>query len=147
MPRSPWPTVAAALVLAACAEEPSALRGSEPNYTMVFFASGSTSLGKQARQEISKAVADPTPPVRAVLKPNSAAKICVTGHSDNTGAEPGNKEFGQRRAEAVAKYLVELGVPQRRIVTSSLGSARPLVVTPPNTPEVANRRVEIVFGC
>jgi len=63
------------------------------------------------------------------------------------GPEAINKEFGQRRADAVAKYLVELGVPQQRIVTDSLGSSRPLVVTPRNTSEISNRRVEVVFGC
>ena len=44
-------------------------------------------------------------------------------------------------------YLVELGVPQQRIVTASLGSSKPLVVTAPGTPEISNRRVEVVFGC
>jgi peptidoglycan-associated lipoprotein len=81
------------------------------------------------------------------LKPDSSQKICVIGNSDKSGSEAANKEFGQRRADAVARYLVELGVPEKRIVTSSLGSSKPLVITPPNTPEVANRRAEIVFGC
>ena len=57
-----------------------------------------------------------------------------------------NREVAQRRADAVAKYLVELGVPQERIVTSSLGSSKPLVVTAPQTSEISNRRVEIVVG-
>ena len=59
------------------------------------------------------------------------AKVCVGGHSDKTGTEPVNREVAQRRADAVTKYLVELGVPQERIVTSSLGSSKPLVVTAP----------------
>ena len=32
-------------------------------------------------------------------------------------------------------------------ITESLGSSKPLVVTGPGTPEISNRRVEVVFGC
>jgi outer membrane protein OmpA-like peptidoglycan-associated protein len=143
-----WPiAVVTFAALAACVDDSQALRSSEPSYTMVFFASGSASLSKQARQQLSDAVSDPTPPIKAALQANSKSRICVTGHSDSTGPEAINKEFGQRRADAVAKYLVELGVPQQRIVTDSLGSSRPLVVTPRNTSEISNRRVEVVFGC
>jgi outer membrane protein OmpA-like peptidoglycan-associated protein len=139
--------VAAFALLTACADEAMALRSSEPNYTMVFFDSGSSSLGKQAKQRLSEVVLKPWEPIKSVLKPDSSQKICVIGNSDKSGSEAANKEFGQRRADAVARYLVELGVPEKRIVTSSLGSSKPLVITPPNTPEVANRRAEIVFGC
>ncbi len=139
--------IAAFAMLTACAEESMALQGSEPNYTMVFFDSGSSSLGKKAKEKISDVVSRPLEPIKIVLKPGSSKKICVTGNSDNTGPEVVNREVGQRRADAVAKYLVELGVPQERLVVRSLGSSKPLVITPPNTPEVTNRRVEIVFGC
>jgi len=143
-----WSTaVAACILLAACADEATTLRSAEPAYTMVFFASGSTSLSKQARQEVSDFVSNPTGPVAVAMKANPPRRICVTGHSDNAGPEAANREFGQRRADAVAKYLVELGVPQDRIATSTLGSSKPLVVTPPNTSETANRRVEIVVDC
>ena len=143
-----WSTIIAAFaLLAACAEEPMPLLGSDPNYSMVFFDSGSSSLSKQSKQKLSDDVLTPLAPIKAVLRPDSSKKICVTGNTDNTGSQAANKELGQRRADAVAKYLVELGVPERRIVISSLGSSKPLVVTPPNTPEVANRRVEVVFGC
>jgi outer membrane protein OmpA-like peptidoglycan-associated protein len=143
-----WSTIIAAFaLLAACAEEPMPLLGSDPNYSMVFFDSGSSSLSKQSKQKLSDDVLTPLAPIKAVLRPDSSKKICVTGHSDNTGSEATNKELGQRRAVVVAKYLVELGVPQERIVVSSLGSSKPLVVAPPNTSAVANRRVEVVFGC
>ena len=130
-------------LLAACVEDQQALRSSEPLYTIVFFASGSTTLSKQAREQISNFVSHPT----GAIKVNPQAKVCVGGHSDNVGPEPANREYGQKRADAVAKYLVELGVPQDRIVTSTLGSAKPLVVTGPGVSEISNRRVEIVVGC
>jgi outer membrane protein OmpA-like peptidoglycan-associated protein len=133
--------------LAACVDDQQALQSSEPNYTMVFFASDSVALNKRAQDQLSDVVKNPTPPVRAALPPNSKVRICVSGHSDNVGPEAINKEVAQRRADAVAKYLAGLGVPAERIATSSLGSAKPLVVTSRGTSEISNRRVEVVFGC
>ena len=144
-----WPIVVAtcATLAAACVDDQQALQTSDPIYTMVFFATDSVSLNKRAQDQLANTVNNPTPPVKAALQPNSKAKICVTGHTDKVGPETTNKEVAQRRADAVAKYLVELGVPQQRIVTESLGSSRPLVVTAPGMPEISNRRVEVVFGC
>ena len=148
MVRRTWPiVVASCALLAACLDDQQALQTSDPIYTMVFFATDSVSLNKRAQDQLANTVSNPTPPIKAALQPNSKAKICVTGHTDKVGPESINKEVAQRRADAVAKYLVELGVPQQRIVTASLGSSKPLVVTAPGTPEISNRRVEVVFGC
>ena len=148
MLRGAWPIVfATCAVLTACLDDQQALQTSDPIYTMVFFATDSVTLNKRAQDRLTDTVRNPTPPIKAALQPNSKAKICVTGHTDKVGPETINTEVAQRRADAVAKYLVELGVPQQRIVTASLGSSKPLVVTPPGTPEISNRRVEVVFGC
>ena len=148
MLRRAWPiVVASCALLAACLDDQQALQTSDPIYTMVFFATDSVSLNKRAQDQLANTVSNPTPPIKAALQPNSKAKICVTGHTDKVGPETTNKEVAQRRVDAVAKYLVELGVPQQRIVTASLGSSKPLVVTAPGTPEISNRRVEVVFGC
>jgi outer membrane protein OmpA-like peptidoglycan-associated protein len=148
MVRRAWPiVVASCALLAGCLDDQQALQTSDPIYTMVFFATDSVSLNKRAQDQLANTVSNPTPPIKAALQPNSKAKICVTGHTDKVGPETINKEVAQRRADAVAKYLVELGVPQQRIVTASLGSSKPLVVTAPGTPEISNRRVEVVFGC
>jgi peptidoglycan-associated lipoprotein len=143
-----WPiVVATCAMLTACVDDQQALQTSDPIYTMVFFATDSVTLNKRAQDQLSHTVNNPTPPIKAALQPNSKAKICVTGHTDKVGPETINKEVGQRRADAVAKYLVGLGVPEQRIVTASLGSSTPLVVTGPGTSEISNRRVEVVFGC
>ena len=112
---------------------------------MVFFASDSMTLNKRAR--IRSRISSPTRCGRSRRVRPTKAKVCVGGHSDKTGTEPMNQEVAQRRADAVTKYLVELGVPQQRIVTTSLGSSKPLVVTGRRTPEISNRRVEVVVGC
>ncbi|MFZ5779498.1 MAG: OmpA family protein [Pseudomonadota bacterium] len=138
-----WPGVlAACTLLTGCLDDQQVPHGAEPLYTMVFFASGSTVVSPRARQQIAGFISNPVSPARTMPE----AKLCVAGHSDNTGPEPQNRAVAQKRADAVAKVLVELGVPQERIVTASMGSAKPLVVTGPNTPEIANRRVEVVVG-
>ena len=144
MLRRGWPGVAVmCAVLAACVDDQQELQTShEPVYTMVFFASDSTQLSKRARDQLAGFVTNPMGPIKTMPK----AKVCVGGHSDKTGPEPANVEVAQRRADAVAKYLVEVGVPQQRIVTQSLGSSKPMVVTGPGTSEISNRRVEVVVG-
>jgi outer membrane protein OmpA-like peptidoglycan-associated protein len=147
MPGAVWGIAVAALALLTACEQEQAVQSGDPNYTMVFFATDSVALNKRAQDTLTAAVKEPTPPVRAALQPKSKAKVCVTGHTDRVGPDTINVEVAQRRADAVAKYLVGLGVPEQRIVTASLGSSKPLVVTPPGTPEISNRRVEVVFGC
>ena len=137
-----WPIVMAmGGALIGCLEDQQALQSSDPIYTMVFFAPDSMSLNNRAEDHLAETVRNPTPPIKAALQPGSKARICVTGHTDNVGPETINSEVGQRRADAVGRYLVGLGVPERRIVTASLGSSRPLVTTGPGTPEISNRRV------
>ncbi len=147
MPGAVWGIAVAALALLTACDQEQALQSGDPNYTMVFFATDSVTLNKRAQDTLSAAVKEPTPPVRAALQPKSKARICVTGHTDRVGSDTINVEVAQRRADAVAKYLVGLGVPQDRMTVTSVGSAKPLVVTPPGTPEISNRRVEVVFGC
>jgi outer membrane protein OmpA-like peptidoglycan-associated protein len=147
MPGAVWGIAVAALALLTACDQEQALQSDDPNYTMVFFATDSVTLNKRAQDTLSAAVKEPTPPVRAALQPKSKARICVTGHTDRVGSDTINVEVAQRRADAVAKYLVGLGVPQDRMTVTSVGSAKPLVVTPPGTPEISNRRVEVVFGC
>ena len=148
MLRRGWPiVVAAGAMLAACVDDQQALLSSDPIYTMVFFATDSVSLDKRAQDQLTYTVKEPTPPIKAALQPNSKARICVTGHTDKVGSETINKEVAQSRADAVAKYLVGLGVSEQRIVTASAGSSKPLVVTGPGTSQISNRRVEVVFGC
>jgi len=53
--------------------------------------------------------------------------ITVEGHCDERGSEEYNLALGERRASAVRKYLVNLGVPAGRLRTLSYGEAKPAV--------------------
>ncbi|WP_333834566.1 OmpA family protein [Rubrimonas sp.] len=76
----------------------------------------------------------------AWLLDNPKGAIRLTGHTDAVGGERANLALGQRRAEAVARFLIAQGVPGVRIAAvASRGEAEPVVPTPAR--ERANRRV------
>lgn len=58
------------------------------------------------------------------------ARIDISGHTDATGAVDLNEALSQKRAEAVADYLVAAGVTRARLTATGYGATRPLV---PNT--------------
>lgn len=54
----------------------------------------------------------------------------VYGHTDAVGSNSYNKRLGQRRANAVVRYLSARGISRSRLeAVSSFGETRPLVVT------------------
>jgi peptidoglycan-associated lipoprotein len=54
--------------------------------------------------------------------------ITIEGHCDERGTREYNLALGERRAQAVKKVLVALGIPAARIQTISYGKDRPIVV-------------------
>jgi len=64
----------------------------------------------------------------ALIKNNERwGKIVVQGNTDERGSEEYNLALGERRANAVKRYLVDLGVPADRLRTVSFGEAVPAV--------------------
>jgi len=61
----------------------------------------------------------------AWLKRWTSTRINVEGHCDERGTPEYNLALGERRANAVKAYLVELGVPGDRIVVVSKGKESP----------------------
>jgi len=82
-----------------------------------------------------------------ILQASSGSEVVmVTGHCDERGSEEYNLALGERRAEAVKRYLVDMGIPAARIRTLSYGETHPAV---PGSSEAAwsrNRRAELSFG-
>ncbi|MGD2074337.1 MAG: OmpA family protein [Gammaproteobacteria bacterium] len=75
------------------------------------------------------------------------ASIEISGHTDSTGSAQVNKQLSQRRAENVARFLVEVGgISPSRIIATGYGRERPVASN--ETPEgrAANRRVEILIN-
>ena len=63
-----------------------------------------------------------------VIKENADwGQITIEGNTDERGSEEYNLALGERRAMAVKRYLVDLGVPGSRLRTVSFGEAKPAV--------------------
>lgn len=64
----------------------------------------------------------------SLIKNNARwGQIVVQGNTDERGSEEYNLALGERRATAVMRYLVDLGVPSDRLRTVSFGEATPAV--------------------
>ena len=70
-------------------------------------------------------------------------RIQVNGYTDNTGKDAHNQELSQRRANAVAQYLIGQGVSSSRIIANGFGSSSPIASTSTPDGRLQNRRVEI----
>lgn len=62
------------------------------------------------------------------LKRYCDKKVLVEGHCDERGTREYNLGLGERRAQAVASYLVANGVDASRVRTVSYGKDRPVIL-------------------
>lgn len=77
-----------------------------------------------------------------VLMANANVTIRVAGHADERGSSEYNLALGQRRAAAAKRYLVERGVAEGRIETTSFGEERPVCTESSENCWAQNRRDE-----
>ncbi len=72
------------------------------------------------------------------------AQVRLEGHADERGTTDYNLALGQRRAEAVAAYLVTRGLDPRKLPVISYGEERPADPGHDEEAWARNRRVELV---
>ncbi|HEY2325630.1 MAG TPA: OmpA family protein [Thermoanaerobaculia bacterium] len=71
--------------------------------------------------------------------------IEIQGHTDDTGGKRYNEDLGERRAEAVRRYLSRsAGLPLMRMSTISYGDTLPVAPNKTRAGRAQNRRVVIV---
>ncbi|MGH9342960.1 MAG: peptidoglycan-associated lipoprotein Pal [Terriglobia bacterium] len=80
------------------------------------------------------------------LKQHPDIKFTIEGHCDERGSEEYNLGLGDRRANAVKNYLVNLGVSGDNITTISYGKDRPFCTDHNEACWQQNRRGHLVFG-
>ena len=68
--------------------------------------------------------------------------VTCEGHTDERGSEEYNLALGERRANSVKRYLVDLGVPSSRLATVSFGEAKARAMGHDESAWRYNRRVE-----
>ncbi len=69
-------------------------------------------------------------------------KLRIEGHTDNAGSADYNLDLSQRRAEAVAKYLVSKNVARERLEPKGYGPEKPIADNKTKEGRAKNRRVE-----
>ena len=77
-----------------------------------------------------------------ILLANSNVTIRISGHADERGSSEYNLALGQRRAATAKRYLVERGVAEGRIETTSFGEERPVCMDSNESCWSQNRRDE-----
>lgn len=102
---------------------------------VVHFVSGANELTPESRVELDK--------LKLELPKRPAPEVTVIGHTDRVGAEAANDALSLQRAQLVRDILIAVGVAAQQIDVAGRGEREPLVVTPDEVDEPANRRVEI----
>ena len=100
------------------------------------FGPGSSELSAAAQAQV-QAFAE------ALRRPQLATvRVRIEGHTDSSGGRTVNQALSQRRAQAVADYLVSQGIEATRLEVRGYGYDHPLPGRPASARE--NRRVEAV---
>lgn len=79
------------------------------------------------------------------LKANTGRRVALEGHTDERGGREYNLALGQRRAEAVRRAFVLLGVADNQMEAVSFGKEKPAAPGSDEQSWAQNRRVEIVY--
>jgi peptidoglycan-associated lipoprotein len=77
------------------------------------------------------------------LSAQRGKRLSIEGHTDERGGREYNLALGQKRAEAVAKALALLGVPEAQLEAVSFGKERPAVQGADEAAWAKNRRAEL----
>jgi OOP family OmpA-OmpF porin len=98
-------------------------------------------------------------PARAGIDPDSAglldrlvetalrcptANIEIAGHTDADGENGFNQALSEKRAQAVADYLVKAGLPAERFTATGYGSSQPVATNGTDEGKAQNRRIDFL---
>jgi OOP family OmpA-OmpF porin len=78
-----------------------------------------------------------------ILKKNPFLNVEIQGHTDNRGGKQYNKKLSEKRAKAVARYLIKHGVRAARISYVGYGYEIPIATNKSDKGRSLNRRVQI----
>jgi OOP family OmpA-OmpF porin len=70
--------------------------------------------------------------------------IEISGHTDGDGEDAFNQALSEKRAQAVADYLVKAGLPADRFTAVGYGSTQPVAPNDTDEGKAQNRRIDFV---
>jgi peptidoglycan-associated lipoprotein len=80
------------------------------------------------------------------LKGHATAVAQIEGHCDERGSIEYNLALGEKRAQSVKSFLVNLGIPEARLTTISYGEEKPAAEGHDEGAWSKNRRAEFVIS-
>jgi outer membrane protein OmpA-like peptidoglycan-associated protein len=72
-------------------------------------------------------------------------RIMIVGHTDTQGGTDRNQALSERRAQALASFLEQIGVNRGRMTTLGRGDAEPIATNDTDAGRQWNRRIEIAI--
>jgi peptidoglycan-associated lipoprotein len=82
----------------------------------------------------------------AILARHSGLTLTLTGHADARGPSDYNQRLSERRAAAVQRFLLDLGIAADRLTSEGRGEEAPAVEGKGDSVWQRNRRVEFQIG-
>ena len=102
----------------------------------IFFNTGQSNIKQESLVELDR--------VYELLKVHPNLVIRINGHTDNVGDAAFNQQLSEKRAQAVAKYLLNYGLSPERVSAKGFGETQPIAS---NDFEIGgrslNRRTEV----
>jgi len=100
----------------------------------ILFAFNKATLLPQSFPELNR-IAD-------LMKVHQQMQVEISGHTDSSGDDTYNLWLSQWRAQAVAKYISDKGIPASRITIAFFGETKPKETNDTQAGRAKNRRVE-----
>jgi len=79
------------------------------------------------------------------LESSANATILIEGHTDNTGTDMANINLSEKRANAIAQYLISKGIVKERIATKGFGASKPIADNNTQAGRAKNRRTSFTI--
>ena len=108
--------------------------GSNITLKNVFFNLGKWDVKSDSYSELNRLL--------LLLNTVPSLRIEISGHTDNVGDESFNNLLSQRRADAVASFLIQKGIEKNRIISKGYGKSRPIATNNNEKGRASNRRTE-----
>lgn len=103
----------------------------------MFFAFDRAEITPVAAEVLDRALID--------FRRSGLARFQIDGHADRSGTDAYNQRLSERRAQAVAEYLMARGVMPQQMAMRSFGESQPRVPTADGQRNDQNRRAEIMI--
>lgn len=102
---------------------------------MTTFESGKATLTERAKKELKE--------LAEIIKKYPGSVWRIEGHTDSQGSAAFNKKLSQQRADAVKRFLISVGVPDKMLIAEGMGEDYPIADNSTEQGRQKNRRVVI----